>query len=225
MAGKNRSSNKGDEGLIGVFAALIIFGFLVSFFGYGGNNSSSKAKSATQTPPAKTTATTAASPAPQNAPSGLLYAPTTTKPRTKSDNCRVYKGRPDYQCTPGAITLRINQNNIQNTICQTNYLKSSARPSTKKVQAAFAEYKIKKRQNYRLDHLIPLHLGGSNDIANLWPQPKANKRQPAGVQQKNKMESRLLSSVCSGKITLAQAQSTLAIDWLAYYNSYVKGLK
>jgi hypothetical protein len=38
---------------------------------------------------------------------------------------------------------------------------------------------------YELDHLIPLELGGSNDLRNLWPQPfegewNAHKAQPFG---------------------------------------------
>src|ERR1051326_7936292 len=27
------------------------------------------------------------------------------------------------------------------------------------------------RQNFEIDHLIPLELGGSNNLTNLWPQP------------------------------------------------------
>jgi len=58
-----------------------------------------------------------------------------------------------------------------------------------------------------LDHLVPLELGGSNDVTNLWPEvgsiPNA----------KDEVENTLHSWVCSGKMTLIQAQTEIAGDW------------
>ncbi len=41
-------------------------------------------------------------------------------------------------------------------------------------QKIYDLYKVPKenRKNYTIDHLIPLSLGGSNNIRNLWPQPR-----------------------------------------------------
>jgi hypothetical protein len=41
-------------------------------------------------------------------------------------------------------------------------------------------------RNYEIDHLIPLELGGSNDLSNLWPQPF--RPQPA-AHEKDVLES------------------------------------
>jgi hypothetical protein len=59
-----------------------------------------------------------------------------------------------------------------------------------------------------LDHLVPLELGGSNDLSNLWleagpiPNPK------------DRVEDRLHGEVCSGVLPLRTAQEEIARDWL-----------
>jgi hypothetical protein len=58
-----------------------------------------------------------------------------------------------------------------------------------------------------LDHLIPLELGGSNDLSNLWVEagPVPN--------PKDAVEHRLHNEVCAGQITLHLAQERIAADW------------
>jgi hypothetical protein len=57
------------------------------------------------------------------------------------------------------------------------------------------------------DHLIPLELGGASDTRNLWFEP--------GVlpNPKDKIENALRQRVCSGAMTLADAQRRIATDW------------
>ena len=59
-----------------------------------------------------------------------------------------------------------------------------------------------------LDHLVPLELGGSNDLSNLWVE--------AGhiPNPKDSVENRLHREVCSGKISLHTAQVDIAHDWM-----------
>ena len=71
----------------------------------------------------------------------------------------------------------------------------------------------------RLTTLIALELGGSNDIRNLWPQPKNTK--PWNNKAKNQLEARLHSMVCNGTISLGEAQQAIAHDWIAAYQRYV----
>jgi hypothetical protein len=65
-----------------------------------------------------------------------------------------------------------------------------------------------------VDHLIFLELGGSNAVANLWPQPYAPK--PA-ARQKDVLENFLHRAVCGGAIALEDAQQQIATDWYRAY--------
>jgi len=69
-----------------------------------------------------------------------------------------------------------------------------------------------------VDHLISLELGGSNDQANLWPQPYFGEW---NAHMKDKVENRLHSLVCKGLITLPEAQQLIAKDWKGAYTKYV----
>jgi hypothetical protein len=83
----------------------------------------------------------------------------------------------------------------------------------------FKEYGIKTRVGYEVDHLIPLAIGGSNAIANLWPQPATP---VPGFHQKDLLEVKLHALVCSGKLDAKKAQTQVASDWSAAYFRYVK---
>jgi hypothetical protein len=65
-----------------------------------------------------------------------------------------------------------------------------------------------------LDHLIPLELGGSNGIKNLWPEPY-------GIQwnahAKDALEDRLHQMVCNEGLPLATAQQWIASNWIEAY--------
>jgi hypothetical protein len=88
-------------------------------------------------------------------------------------------------------------------------------PTSEKNQV-YAEYGIKTRTTgqYEVDHLVSLELGGSNDIANLWPEAASPK---PGFHEKDKVENYLHDQVCSGAIPLKQAQIEIATNWLAAY--------
>lgn len=64
---------------------------------------------------------------------------------------------------------------------------------------------------YELDHLVSLELGGSNDAGNLWPE--RNDHPSGAINSKDLVENALHRDVCSGRVTLAAAQSAIATDW------------
>lgn len=72
---------------------------------------------------------------------------------------------------------------------------------------------------YEVDHLVSLQLGGSNDIANLWPEAASPK---PGFHEKDRVENYLHDQVCSGAISLSQAQAEIATNWLNVYNRMPK---
>jgi hypothetical protein len=63
---------------------------------------------------------------------------------------------------------------------------------------------------FEIDHLIPLALGGSDELANLWPQPYLPL---PGAKQKGTADTWLLKQVCAGKITLGAAQRETRTNW------------
>lgn len=69
-------------------------------------------------------------------------------------------------------------------------------------------------KDWELDHLISREIAGADDPKNLWPQPIAEAR------QKDRLENALHRDVCAGKITLAEAQREISIDWRAAYQKY-----
>src|SRR5262249_46719765 len=63
--------------------------------------------------------------------------------------------------------------------------------------------------------LIPLSLGGSNSIRNLWPQ--STKIAPWNSYVKDALERKLHKLVCAGQLDLKTAQREIASDWIEAY--------
>jgi uncharacterized protein YceK len=143
--------------------------------------------------------------------------PTSSEPnwgvQTKTSGCVAHNGLPDSACTPGAIL----STGTKDAICQSGYARSVRNVPDSVKQQAYAEYGIASHVpgQYEVDHLVSLELGGSNDIANLWPEAASPK---PGFHEKDKVENYLHSQVCSGAISLKDAQVEIATNWLAVYN-------
>lgn len=138
---------------------------------------------------------------------------------TTTGSCVIDGAYPDPRCTPGAAFSDVTAAEV----CTSGY-SSSVRdvPESEKNQA-YAEYGITSHTTgqYEVDHFIPLEIGGSNDIANLWPEAASP---TPGFHEKDKVENYLHSQVCSGQMTLSQAQQAIAANWLTIYNNVHGGV-
>jgi hypothetical protein len=125
--------------------------------------------------------------------------------------------RPDPRLTPGA-TLE----GTVSDICEPGYTKKVRDVPKAVKQQVYKAYGIQNPapRTYEVDHLIPLALGGSNRIENLWPQ--ATQTQPWNAQHKDRLENTLRRLVCSQQLPLDTAQRAIAIDWTAAYCTYVR---
>jgi hypothetical protein len=107
--------------------------------------------------------------------------------------------------TPGVLNPDVTQGNIRSTICRRGWT-DTIRPSTSYTNALKRKQMRQYREtgslsDYQEDHLISLELGGNaTDPRNLWPEPYPR---AADVDQ---IENELNAEVCSGRLTLAQAQ-------------------
>lgn len=145
--------------------------------------------------------------------------------RTQEADCQAQGPLPDHECTPGAIF----ETATKEEICVKGYSSTVRSVSVSLKKKVFAQYGIEYPVpfgSYEVDHLIPLSLGGSNDIANLWP--KSAEPWP-GFYEKNITGNYLLEQMCAGNIDLGIAQKRIANDWFLIYShlseSTIKDLK
>jgi hypothetical protein len=135
---------------------------------------------------------------------------------------------PNSKVTPGAVNPNVTQANIKDNVCKANWTGTIRPPVsyTNKLKATQMKSTYKSEvetfgasaANYEEDHLISLQLGGSpTDPKNLWPEPYAGKN----ARSKDVIETKLKTMICSGKITLADAQKAIATNWVLAYNKYV----
>ena len=122
-----------------------------------------------------------------------------------SHNRRANAILADPARTPGVLNPDVTQANIRSTICRRGWT-DTIRPPTEYTNT------LKRKQmrqygeagslsDYQEDHLISLELGGNpTDPRNLWPEPYPR------AADVDRIENELNSEVCSGQLTLAQAQ-------------------
>jgi hypothetical protein len=81
----------------------------------------------------------------------------------------------------------------------------------------FDRYHIpwRRRPEFKVDHLIPLELGGADAVENLWPQSLYTR--PYNAQRKELLTQILLARIVAGKTTLAKAQEEISEDWIACF--------
>jgi hypothetical protein len=111
----------------------------------------------------------------------------------------------NWALTPGVLNPDVTQATIAATICVRGWTKTIRPPSDYtsrlKVEQMRAYGLTGSPGDFQEDHLISLELGGHpTDPRNLWPEPYPR---AANV---DKIENELNDAVCSGRMSLAEAQ-------------------
>lgn len=107
--------------------------------------------------------------------------------------------------TPGVLNPDVTQSNIEQTICVPGWTRT-VRPPVEytnglKTKQMRAYHELGSPSDYQEDHLISLELGGNpTDPRNLWPEPYPR------AAQVDEVENDLNAKVCSGALSLADAQ-------------------
>jgi hypothetical protein len=83
-------------------------------------------------------------------------------------------------------------------LCVTGYTKKVRNVPAEMKRQVYEEYGFKSSGDYEVDHLIPLELGGSSSIKNLWPE--SLRTSPWSAQAKDQLERKLHKLVCSGQL-------------------------
>lgn len=110
-----------------------------------------------------------------------------------------------WDLTPGVLNAAVTQATIASTICRRGWTRTIRPPvdyTNALKQRGLRQYGLRGPPSaFQEDHLISLELGGNpTDPRNLWPEPYPR---AAAVDQ---MENDLNRRVCTGSLTLAEAQ-------------------
>jgi hypothetical protein len=106
-------------------------------------------------------------------------------------------------------------------VCVPGYSKKVRNVPAEMKLEVYAEYAVTMHGpgDYEVDHLIPLELGGSNSIKNLWPE--SHRTAPWNAQVKDRLEGKLHELVRKGQLDLKTAQQAIAVNWIEAYKIYV----
>jgi hypothetical protein len=119
--------------------------------------------------------------------------------------------KPDWTCTPGVLDIAVTGTTLSSTICRPGYDQQVLPPPSSieaMRRAVFKHYGLPPDVHGRLGWLIPLSLGGANDVQNLWPM-----LEPQPATAKAGVDDELHRAVCAGRVRLADAQMAIITDW------------
>lgn len=132
---------------------------------------------------------------------------------------------PDPRLTPGVVRSDIDLG----AVCSTRWGKDARSVTAAMKREVLRRYGMTPDQcpsgRIEIDHLIGRELAGADEIENLWsqcyekkmPGTKPSETREWGAYKKDRLENFLHRSVCSGVISIGDAQRELRDDWIASY--------
>ena len=127
---------------------------------------------------------------------------------------------PDRQCSPGAYYSGLTKAVICSSTFRTSAVRNVSETEKHDVELEYGMAAKAYGRTIEIDHIVPLEIGGSNDISNLFPEPGTG---PDNYHVKDRLENRLHTLVCSGVMTLAAARQGIATNWELLYKKLFAG--
>lgn len=127
----------------------------------------------------------------------------------------TYPYLPDPAKTPGVAA-----STDKELVCQKEYPSRSRNVSNSTKKKVYESYGVDKKlctKGCKIDHLIPIAIGGSNEVGNLWPHEYGAEW---NVFAKTRLEIRLRKEVCNGQIPITEAQACIANDWTECFKKF-----
>jgi hypothetical protein len=122
---------------------------------------------------------------------------------------------PDPRLTPGDAFPGVTADDV----CTPGWSREHRNVTESMRDQVYAEYERTRGPSCcEVDHLVPLELGGTNDLKNLWPQPDDPR---PGDAEKDQLENELHHLVCAGKMPLADAQRCIESNWVVCWEKYM----
>ena len=129
-------------------------------------------------------------------------------------------GLPDLRLTPGHVCIT-----DAKVLCSTKWGKDVRHVTEEMKQQVFASYGVSKDKQhlpngkpaYEIDHLASRENGGCDTVDNLWPQPYYG---AWNAHMKDRVENRLHTEICAGRLQPADAVQSLVNDWREAYRHY-----
>lgn len=129
-----------------------------------------------------------------------------------------YYHLPNRALTPGAIA-----STDATQICEKDYPARSRNVSNSLRSKIYKDHGVDKekcRGDCKIDHLVPLAVGGSNDPKNLWPHEYGA---DFSVHEKTRLEVLMRKKVCNEGMPVQQAQACFLWNWTVCYEYYYPG--
>jgi hypothetical protein len=130
----------------------------------------------------------------------------------------TYYHLPNALLTPGKVA----STNVEE-VCNPAYPTAARNVSQYRKNKVYKRYGVTKANctnGCKIDHLIPIAIGGANDIENLWPHEYGA---DWTVNEKTRLEVRLRKAVCKEKMPIIWAQQCIASDWTVCYSGFFPG--
>jgi hypothetical protein len=132
---------------------------------------------------------------------------------------------PVWAQDPRLLDARVSQESVAGTICRPGYADTVA-PSFDAAMALKERLLVARGIDaedgvtYALDRHVPILLGGSPDASENYDLLPWGGR--AGERRKSLLTVRLKRCVCAGRMSLAQAQATIAGNWSRQYDQLTR---